>query len=51
METEVLHPYEFGVEIEGMGNYYCMTTKNAVEIWGGNTATKCMATKNVHGDV
>ena len=35
VEIEVLHPYEFGVEIECMGNYYCMATKNAVEIWGG----------------
>ena len=34
-EIIVSRKYESGVEIEGFAHYYCMTTKNAVEIWGG----------------
>ena len=35
VETEVLHPYQSGLEIEVKLVLWLMTTKNAVEIWGG----------------
>jgi|LWDU01.1.fsa_nt_gi hypothetical protein len=45
VETEVLHPYESGVEIGVKWVLWLMTTKNAVEIGGGVVCYIMMATK------
>jgi len=45
VETEVLHPYQSGLEIEVKLVLWLMTTKNAVEIWGGVVCYIMMATK------
>ena len=51
LEIEVLRLYVSGVEMQGFEHYGCMTTKNAVEIWGGVVRILLMTTKNAHGDV
>ena len=50
LEIEVLRLYQSGVEMQGMGYYGCMTTKNAVGVWGGAVCYLVMTTKNAHGD-